>query len=88
VATFSFGASSTVPTLIQWSADGKSILYTVNRESVSNVWSQPLAGGDPKQITFFRDGLMTGFAWSSDGKMFAATRGSLLRDAVLITDLR
>ena len=31
---------------------------------------------------------MTGFAWSSDGKMFAATRGSLLRDAVLITDYK
>src|SRR5688572_6426072 len=88
VATFNFGPSSTVPTLIQWSADGKSILYTVNRDSVSNVWSQPLTGGAPKQITFFRDGLMTGFAWSNDGKMFAATRGSLVRDAVLITDLR
>jgi eukaryotic-like serine/threonine-protein kinase len=88
VTTLTFGPSSTVPTLIQWSADGKSILYTVNRESVSNVWSQPLSGGEPKQITFFRDGLMTGFAWSRDGKLFAATRGSLLRDAVLITDLR
>ena len=88
VATFTFGPSSTVPTLIQWSPDGKSILYSVNRESVSNVWSQPLSGGEPKQVTFFKDSLMTGFAWSRDGKMFAATRGSLLRDAVLITDLR
>ncbi|HEU4432758.1 MAG TPA: hypothetical protein VFR51_05135, partial [Pyrinomonadaceae bacterium] len=88
VATFTFGPSSTVPTLIQWSPDGKSILYSVNRDSVSNVWSQPLSGGAPKQITEFKDGLMTGFAWSRDGKMFAATRGSLLRDAVLITDLR
>jgi Tol biopolymer transport system component len=88
VTTFAFGASSTVPTLIQWSPDGKSILYTVNREGVSNVWSQSISGGEPKQVTFFKDSLMTGFAWSSDGKMFAATRGSLLRDAVLITDLR
>jgi serine/threonine protein kinase len=88
VTTFVFGASSTVPTLIQWSPDGKSILYTVNREGVSNVWSQSISGGEPKQVTFFKDSLMTGFAWSSDGKMFAATRGSLLRDAVLITDLR
>ena len=50
--------------------------------------AQPLAGGNPKQITNFRDGLMTGFAWSYDNKMLAAIRGSLLRDAVLITDLR
>jgi eukaryotic-like serine/threonine-protein kinase len=88
VANFNFSASSTVPTLIQWSSDGKSILYTVNRSSVSNVWSQPLDGSAPKQVTDFKDSLMTGFAWSHDGKMFAATRGSLLRDAVLITDLR
>ena len=88
VATFNFGPSSTVPTLIQWSPDGKSILYSVNRSGVSNVWGQPVEGGSPKQLTFFKDSLMTGFAWSRDGKMFAATRGALMRDAVLITDLR
>ena len=88
VRTFEFNTSGTVPTLIQWSRDGKSILYSVNRSSVSNVWSQPLDGSAPKQITFFKDSLMTGFAWSNDGKMFAATRGTLMRDAVLITDLR
>jgi eukaryotic-like serine/threonine-protein kinase len=88
VVTFEFTPSSTVPTLVRWSKDGKSIDYTVNKNSVSNVWRQQLAGGDPKQVTFFKDNLMTGFAWSNDGKMFAATRGSLMRDAVLITDLR
>ena len=88
VATFNFSPSGTVSTLIQWSPDGKSVLYSVNRNGVSNVWSQALAGGPPKQTTFFKDSLMTGFAWSSDGKMFAATRGALLRDAVLITDLK
>jgi len=88
VATFNFGPSSTVPTLIQWSPDGKSILYSVNRNSVSNVWSQPLDGSAPKQVTSFKESLMTGFAWSKDGKMFAATRGTLMRDAVLISDIR
>ena len=88
IASFSFGPSSTVPTLIQWSPDGKSILYSVNRNSVSNVWSQPVTGGPPKQMTFFKESLMTGFALSRDGKMFAATRGTLMRDAVLISDLR
>jgi Tol biopolymer transport system component len=88
VAEFEFATSGTAPTLVQWSSDGKSLVYSVNRNNVSNLWSQPLTGGPPKQITFFKDNLMTGFAWSSDGKMFAATRGSLLRDAVLITDLR
>jgi serine/threonine protein kinase/Tol biopolymer transport system component len=88
VANFEFAPSGTVPTLIRWSSDGKSLLYSMNKNSISNVWSQPLAGGAPKQITFFKDSLMTGFAWSNDGKLFAATRGSLMRDAVLITDMR
>ena len=88
VATYNFGPSSTVPTLIQWSPDGKSILYSVNRNSVSNVWSQAVAGGAPKQTTSFKESLMTGFAWSKDGKMFAATRGTLMRDAVLISDMK
>ena len=88
VGTFDFATSGTVPTLIRWGGDGKSILYTVNKNNVSNAWSQPLDGDKPKQITFFKDSLMTGFAWTNDGKTFAATRGSLLRDAVLITDMR
>jgi Tol biopolymer transport system component len=88
VTTFEFTPSGTVSTLLQWSRDGKSVLYSVNRNNVSNVWSQPIEGGQPKQITDFKDSLMTGFAWSHDGKLFAATRGALFRDAVLITDLR
>jgi len=88
VATFSFSPSSTVPMLIQWAADGKSILYTVNKDGVSNIWSQALDGSAPKQLTNFKDSLMTGFAWSKDGKQLATTRGSLMRDAVLITDMR
>lgn len=88
VATFSFTPSGTVPSLIQWGQDGKSLLYTRNINSVSNVWRQSLAGGEPVQVTEFNDSLITGFAWSNDGKQFAATRGALMRDAVLITDLR
>jgi Tol biopolymer transport system component len=88
VVTFEFSPSSTVPTLVRWSRDGKTIDYSLNKNNVSNVWRQALAGGEPKQVTFFKDSLMTGFAWSNDGKMFAATRGTLMRDAVLITDIR
>ncbi|HEU4768459.1 MAG TPA: protein kinase [Pyrinomonadaceae bacterium] len=88
VGTFTFTPSGTVPTLIEWRADGKSIQYSVNRNGVSNIWAQSLDGSTPKQVTDFKDSLMTGFAWSRDGKMFAASRGALLRDAVLITDVK
>src|SRR5258705_3246884 len=86
--TFAFQGSGTVAATAQWSADGKSILYGVINSNVTNIWSQPLDGGPAKQITDFKDSLMTGFAWSRDGKQLACTRGILVRDAVLITDLK
>ncbi|HEU4507746.1 MAG TPA: protein kinase [Pyrinomonadaceae bacterium] len=85
---FSIPASGTVLTLPQWAPDGKSIHYTVNTNNVSNIWSQPLDGGPAKQVTDFKELFMTGFAWSSDGKQLACTRGTLVRDAILITDSR
>lgn len=86
--TFDFPPSGTVLSLIHWALDGKAILYTVNANNVSNIWSQPIDGGSPEQITDFEDMLMTGFAWSRDGKHLGCTRGTLMRDAILITDLR
>src|SRR5215212_6191730 len=88
VKTFEVAPSGTVSTILQWSFDGKSILYSVNANNVSNIWSQPLEGGPPKQVTNFNDMLMTGFAWSNDGKQLACTRGTLVRDAILVTDLK
>jgi tricorn protease-like protein len=60
----------------------------VTANNVTNVWSQPLDGGQAKQATEFKEMLMTGFAWSRDGKQLACTRGNLVRDAVLIRDLK
>jgi Tol biopolymer transport system component len=86
VRSFVFqGSGTTVPVAV-WSGDGRSILYTVNNNNVTNIWSQPLDGSAPKQLTDFKDSFMTGFSWSPDGKQLACLRGILLRDAVLITD--
>jgi serine/threonine protein kinase/Tol biopolymer transport system component len=86
VKVFEVPQASTVAPSAHWSADGKSIMYTVNSNNVTNIWMQPLDGGAPKQVSEFKDSLMTGFAWSNDGKKLACTRGVLLRDAVLISD--
>ena len=88
IHTFEFTGSGTVLSIMQWSQDGKSILYTVSTNNVSNIWSQPLEGGPPKQVTNFGDLFMTSFSWSRDGKQLACTRGALVRDAVLVTDLK
>ena len=87
VKTFEVQASGTVLSMMNWSRDGKSIIYTVSASNISNLWSQPVDGGPPKQITDFKEMLITSFAWSPDGKRLACTRGNLMRDAVLIQDL-
>ena len=88
IKVFEITASGTALAVLQWSNDGKSLLYTVTANNFTNIWSQPVDGGKPKQLTDFKDLLMTGFAWSRDGRQLACTRGTLVRDAILVTDVK
>ena len=81
-------SASTLFPMVQWSEDSKSVYYTVISNNVSNIWSQPIDGGKPKQVTDFKEMLITSFAWSQDGKQLVCSRGDLNRDAILITDLK
>ncbi len=72
----------------RWSPDSKAIDYLLTRGGVTNLWRQPLTGGQPKQITNFTSGLIFDFAWSRDGKQLALGRGSRSSDIVLITNFR
>jgi Tol biopolymer transport system component len=82
---FPFQVGRTNSPHLVWSPDGRSIIYAVS-DNVTNLWSQPIDGSEPKKITDFKDSLMTGFAWTRDGKILACTRGVLMRDAVLISE--
>ncbi len=73
-------------TILQWSRDGRSLLYTVITNNVSNIWSQPVAGGKPAQVTDFKEHIITAFDWSRDGRQLAVARGLLIRDAVMISN--
>jgi Tol biopolymer transport system component len=88
LSTFEMPPATTLLPMIQWSEDSKSVYYTVISNNVSNIWSQPIDGGKPNQVTDFKEMLITSFAWSQDGKQLACTRGNLMRDAILITDLK
>jgi hypothetical protein len=60
------------------------LLYLDTRDGVSNIWSQPLAGGRPTQATKFSEGLIHRFAYSRDGKQLAVVRPFDSSAAVLI----
>jgi Tol biopolymer transport system component len=77
-----------VTRLFRWDASGRSLVYTKNEGGVENIWSQPIAGGPPKQITHFSSLVIWSFDLSRDGKRLVMDRGIDNRDVVLIRDLR
>jgi Tol biopolymer transport system component len=38
---------------LRWAPDGKGLQYILTRSGATNVWEQPLTGGDPHQVTRF-----------------------------------
>ncbi len=71
---------------LHWSPDGRAILHL--DENLSNLWSEPVDGGPPTQVTNFNGDQIFNFAWSHDGKWLALARGKVTNDVVLITDLK
>ena len=71
---------------LRWAPDGRSLVYILQKGAVSNLWSQPLSGGAPKQITNYKTDFIKSFAWSKDGKRIAITRNTSARDVVLFSD--
>jgi len=62
--------------------------YLLTRNGATNVWEQPLSGGDPRQFTHFTSGLIFDFSWSRDGKQLLLSKGDQSSDIVLITNFR
>jgi Tol biopolymer transport system component/DNA-binding winged helix-turn-helix (wHTH) protein len=71
-----------------WTPDSSAVVYADTRNGVSNIWSRPIDGGKPVQLTNFESDLIFKFALSPDGKRLAVARGIVTNDVVLIRDLR
>lgn len=78
---------SVQPIAFAWLPDGQSVAYLDNSSGILNVWSQPVNGGAPKQLTNFKSEFVSSFAISRDGRI-AAYRFSATRDIVLIKGFR
>jgi Tol biopolymer transport system component len=87
VKVFDIKPSTTIEPTLRWSRDGSSLLYSVTQSAITNVWSQPLDGGPPRQVTDFKEKLITTFNVAPDGKL-VCVRGVFPRDAAVITDAR
>jgi Tol biopolymer transport system component len=85
-----FDIPQTIATTInpRFRSDGSAVYYVDAPTGVSNIWSFPLDGGQPKQVTNFQSEQIFAFAYSPDGKQIAVTRGSQTNDVVLLRDFR
>ncbi|MCA1814982.1 MAG: protein kinase [Acidobacteria bacterium] len=73
---------------VRWTPGQQALTYMDARGGGYNLWSQPLAGGAPKQLTAFAGERIFAYDWSPDGRQLAVERGALLSDVVEITNFR
>jgi Tol biopolymer transport system component len=84
--TFELAAQTFSSNRIQWTRDGKAIIYGTEDEGLTSILRQPLSGGQPTAVMKFEDELAD-FSYSQDGQSLAVARGGWQHDIVLIRDL-
>jgi Tol biopolymer transport system component/DNA-binding winged helix-turn-helix (wHTH) protein len=72
---------------IEWAADGKALIYAIERNGQQAIIRQSLDGSPAEEVTGFGEDTLFDFGYSADGQSFALTRGSWQHDVVLISDL-
>ena len=71
-----------------WSADAEDFLFINQPNDISNIWSMPIAGGPPKQLTKFTSEFIDHFDVTRDGKRFIVSRSTGGNDIILIKNFR
>jgi len=80
-----FDAEPGVP--VKWTADGTAIAYLKVVNGVSNIWKQPLSGGDAVQVTHFTSMRIANFDWTSDGRI-VCSRTERATNVVIVRNFR
>ncbi len=87
IRTFDFPQGASHGVQLRWTPDGQAVAYTVERDGVSNIWRQPIAGGQPVQLTDFKSDEIFDFGWSRDGSQLVCTRGLWATDVFMIKSI-
>jgi len=72
----------------RFTPDNKAIAFMLTRDRATNIWEQPMSGGDIVQLTHFTSGRMFAFSFSPDGKHLAFSRGARKTDVVMMSGFR
>lgn len=87
-----FAADPRIAGGVQFSPDGKSLLYMIQDKGIDNAWLQPIEGSTATQaapgktITHFDDDHPGSCFYSPDRKQLACARNNVRSDAVLFHD--
>jgi len=72
----------------RWTPDGEGVAFVRSEGGASNIYIQPVAGGEPSQLTEFSEGHIHSFAWSWSGDSLAVVRSRSKADVVLVRGCR
>ena len=72
---------------MQWTPDGRALIYAAERAGPTALVRQSLDGGLAEEIMDFGGDDLFDFGYSVDGRFLAVTRGEWQHDIVLISDL-
>jgi Tol biopolymer transport system component len=83
--SFDLPSTAVADSALQWTPSGDGITFLDGRNGASNLWIQPVDGGNPRPLTAFPSGQIYSFDWSRDGRL-VYSRGISSSDIVLIQD--
>jgi hypothetical protein len=72
---------------VRWMRDGRRLVYA-DTNIPANLWTVPVAGGTPTQLTRFTDREILDFDISPDGTRFVVARRLETNDIVVLKGLR
>jgi Tol biopolymer transport system component len=70
-----------------WAPDGRAVTYVSGKNGISDIWSQPIDGGEPKKVTDFKADKIFSFDWSRENKL-VISYGTNSSDIVLIRNIK
>ncbi|HEU4713852.1 MAG TPA: protein kinase [Pyrinomonadaceae bacterium] len=79
VATFHTSGTTDPMAALRWNQDGSGLGYVSTVDGAANIWRQPLKGGEPEQLTRFKEGEIRSFAWAANDELIVVrnTRTSI-----------
>jgi Tol biopolymer transport system component/DNA-binding winged helix-turn-helix (wHTH) protein len=68
---------------VEWTPDGKAVLYRSPKGYSINYWQQPIGAGEPRQLTDFTSDFPAYCVWTYDVSKLACMRATLVRDVIM-----